>query len=284
MVAYRFCRPDDIPLLVRAVNECYDVHFPDLPPMDLETFQTEVRELDLWPSNCMVASASSAPVGVCIAAKRNEEVLVSRVGIRPDSVREGHGGHMLTSLSHKLAVLGPPRLVMELPEDCRAIHGLLESVGYVREAELVDFVEGDPLPPLDFADAVIPVTVGELGELGLLRDDSNPAWETHSATLIKRGERIRGWAIASPDGIEAWLLYWDQPARGVREILRIEACNPDLEHVLLSLLLRYCRQVSDLPLAIRKLAPEPGRSSLLRSLGFEPRRRFIRYAAVARPG
>ena len=30
--------------------------------------------------------------------------------------RQGHGRHLLTSLSSKLAILGPPRMVAEVPE------------------------------------------------------------------------------------------------------------------------------------------------------------------------
>ena len=56
MPSYRFCRPDDIPYLVRAVNECWDVHFPEAPRMTVDRYREEMRTLDVWPSNSLVAS------------------------------------------------------------------------------------------------------------------------------------------------------------------------------------------------------------------------------------
>ena len=62
MVAYRFCRPDDIPLLVTAVNRCYDAHFGGHDLLTVDDFRREMREVHLWPSNCMVALAGDEPV------------------------------------------------------------------------------------------------------------------------------------------------------------------------------------------------------------------------------
>ncbi|MEE8586660.1 MAG: GNAT family N-acetyltransferase, partial [Acidobacteriota bacterium] len=110
MPSYRFCRPDDMPRLVQAINECYNAHFPGNPPLTLDNFQREVRELNVWPSNCMIAWRGEEPIAVSIATKREREVLVQRVGVRPGHQRQGHGLHLVTSLSQKLAVLGPSRL------------------------------------------------------------------------------------------------------------------------------------------------------------------------------
>ena len=55
MPAYRFCRTDDIPLLVNALNACYVVHFPDQVALSVADFKREIRELDVWASSCMVA-------------------------------------------------------------------------------------------------------------------------------------------------------------------------------------------------------------------------------------
>ena len=56
MPAYRFCRTDDIQLLVTTLNACYVVHFPDQMPLSVADFKREMRELDIWASSCMVAS------------------------------------------------------------------------------------------------------------------------------------------------------------------------------------------------------------------------------------
>ncbi len=134
MPSYRFCRPDDIPFLVRAVNECWAPHFPGTPPLTVEGFRREMKELDLWPSSSMVAADDETPVAVLTGTKREEETLISRIGVRPGETRKGHGGHLVTSLSQKLAVLGPPRLVAEVPGDLPDALRFFEGLGWRREA------------------------------------------------------------------------------------------------------------------------------------------------------
>ena len=134
MSSYRFCRPDDIEYLVRAVHECWDVHFPDAEPMTVERFRDEMKFLDVWPSNCLVASTDGGPVAVLIGTKRTFEVAVLRLGVHPGHQRQGHGLHLLTSLSQKLAVLGPERLVAEVPRSRPGAVELFAAAGYVREA------------------------------------------------------------------------------------------------------------------------------------------------------
>ena len=115
-VAYRFCRTDDIGLLVDALNRCWAPYFPDEPPMTAAAFKRSIRDLQVWCSSCMVAFAGSDPIGVLIGAKRPSGTLVQSIAVHPDHRRQGHGRHLLTSLSSKLAIVGPPRLVAEVPE------------------------------------------------------------------------------------------------------------------------------------------------------------------------
>ena len=133
MVAYRFCRPDDIPLLVSAVNRCYDAHFPGAPPLTVEAFRREMREAHLWPSNCMIATAGDEPVAVVVGTKQPDEVRVSRIGVAREHQRQGHGRHLLDSLGSKLAVLGPPRLVAEVPADLENALAFFAALGWRQE-------------------------------------------------------------------------------------------------------------------------------------------------------
>ncbi len=70
MPAYRFCRTDDIALLTDALNACYLVHFPDQHALSTSDFKREIRELNVWSSSCMVASADRDPIAVVTGAKR----------------------------------------------------------------------------------------------------------------------------------------------------------------------------------------------------------------------
>src|SRR5919106_1169946 len=181
MSAYRFCRTDDIGLLVDALNRCWAPYFPDEPPVTPAAFKRSIRDLQVWCSSCMVAFSGSDPIGVLIGAKRPSGTLVHKIAVHPDHRRQGHGRHLLASLGSKLAILGPPRIVAEVPERLAAACGLFTACGYVEEAVLTDYVlerpdaeraEGPAL--IERGDAarvegfVIPVAIDDLAANGLL--------------------------------------------------------------------------------------------------------------------
>ena len=172
-VVYRFCRTDDVSLLVDALNRCWSPYFPDEPPMTPAVFKRSIRDLQVWCSSCMVAFSGPDPIGVLIGAKRPSGTLIHKIAVHPDHRRQGHGRHLLTSLSSKLAILGPPRIVAEVPESLAAPRGLFSECGYVEEAVLTDNVLEGPAASERGSAAqvegfVIPVTVDDLAANGLL--------------------------------------------------------------------------------------------------------------------
>jgi GNAT superfamily N-acetyltransferase len=245
MSAYRFCRTDDIGLLVDALNRCWSPYFPDEPPMTPAAFKRSIRDLQVWCSSCMVAFAGSDPIGVLIGAKRPSGTLVHTIAVHPNHRRQGHGRHLLASLGSKLAILGPPRIIAEVPEILGDACELFGASGYVQEALLTDYVlqceenderepanerqrvshasgagnrgpssecvggSGGAKPPgLDDDRFVIPVTVDDLAANDLL-GAAHPqlCWERSAETLTARKDDIAGLAVASDERIEAYLLY-----------------------------------------------------------------------------
>jgi GNAT superfamily N-acetyltransferase len=214
MSAYRFCRTDDIGLLVDALNRCWVPYVPDAPLETPASFKRSIRDLQVWCSSCMVAFAGSEPIGVLIGAKRPTATLVHRIAVHPDHLRQGHGRHLLDSLGSKLAILGPPRIVAEVPETVDAAAALFRACGYVQEAILTDYVLQGEAPASEHAELpdpgllVIPVTVDDLIANGLL-GEAQPAvcWERAIETLAARKDDIRGLAVASDERIEAYLLH-----------------------------------------------------------------------------
>src|SRR5688500_6536774 len=140
MSAYRFCRSDDIALLVDALNRCWSPYFRDEPPVTPTSFKRSIRDLQVWCSSCMVAFSGSDPIGVLIGAKRPSGTLVHKIAGHPDHRRQGHGRPLLASLGSKLAMLGPPRSVAEVPAPFAAACDLLSASRYVREVLLTDYV------------------------------------------------------------------------------------------------------------------------------------------------
>src|SRR4029079_19194284 len=92
--SYRFCRTDDIDLLVDALNRCWAPHFPNEPPMTPAAFKRSIRDLQVWCSSCMVAMSGPDPIGVLIGAKRSSGTLIHRIAVHPDHLRQGHGRHL----------------------------------------------------------------------------------------------------------------------------------------------------------------------------------------------
>src|SRR5262245_18771085 len=197
MSAYRFCRTDDISLLVDALNRCWAPYFPDEPPVTAASFKRSIRDLQVWCSSCMVAFAGADPIGVLIVAKRPSGTLIHRIAVHPDHLRQGHGRHLLTSLSSKLSILGPPRIVTEVPEDLAPARALFGACGYAEEARLTDYVL-DALPPPSGTDRLlIPVTVDDLAANGLLGEAyPRTCWERSVETLKARKDEIEGLAVA----------------------------------------------------------------------------------------
>lgn len=293
MPSYRFCRPDDVPFLVRAVNECFDVHFPGRPPLTVDGFRREMKHLDLWPSSSMVAADDDVPVAVLTGTKRDDEVLVSRIGVRPGDERQGHCGHLLTSLGQKQAVLGPPRLAVEVPASRPGVLAFFHALGWKDEAVYTDRVcemeGGDRVEPVPdgLAALIGPATVAQLDAAGALASQAGangtgapPAWERRIESLRGRSEALQGTALASPDRIEGWVLWED--VEGTQEVAAWGTAGPERRGTVLELLLRHlvtARPASVLRLV--KAGEDEVPDEVARAVGLHPAERYHRLTRKA---
>ena len=279
MSAYRFCRSDDIALLVDALNRCWAPYFRDEPPMTTEAFKRSIRDLQVWCSSCMVAFSGSDPIGVLIGAKRPSGTLIHKIAVHPDHRRQGHGRHLLTSLSSKLAILGPPRIVAEVPEALADACGLFGACGYVQEALLTDYVlEHEASSSREVSRGfVIPVTVDDLAANGLL-ENAHPqvCWERSVETLTARKGDIVGLAIASDERIEAYILYIEGG-----EVLSFRSFVDDGGARLKQLLSRL-RAQGMTTFRFSKVHPGEISQELLETFGCRPAGGYRLYAARAR--
>jgi GNAT superfamily N-acetyltransferase len=300
--AYRFCRTDDIALLVDALNRCWAPYFPDEPPMTPAAFKRSIRDLQVWCSSCMVAFSGSDPIGVLIGAKRPSGTLVQKIAVHPDHRRQGHGRHLLASLGSKLAILGPPRIVAEIPETLTPACELFRASGYVQEALLTDYVfhptahtprRGGPgqreEEDSDLREGfVIPATVDDLAANGLLGEvDPQICWERSVETLTARKDDIAGLAVASDERIEAYVLYvtrgMDPPtlAEAGTEIVSLRSFIDD-GGARLKQLLSQLRARGIETFRLRKVHPAEISKEWLETLGFSPAGGHLLYATTAR--
>src|SRR5688572_9301396 len=278
MSSYRFCRTDDVSLLVDALNRCWSPYFPEEPAVTPASFKRSIRDLQVWCSSCMVAFVGPDPIAVMIGAKRPSGTLIHKIAVHPDHRRQGHGRHLLTSLSSKLSILGPPRMVAEIPEALTPTRELFAACGYVEEARLIDYVLQRDRTPVESAGMfVIPVTIDDLAANGLL-EDHHPmqCWERSVETLTARKDEIEGLAVASDERIEAFILYLKDG-----EILSLRSFIDDggaRQRQLLSQL----RAEGVTTFLFQKAHPAEISADLLQSLAFRPAAAHRLYATRAR--
>ncbi len=261
------------------------------------TFKRSIRDLQVWCSSCMVAFAGSDPIGVLIGAKRPSGTLVHKIAVHPDHRRQGHGRHLLASLGSKLAILGPPRIIAEIPGTLVPACELFSASGYVQEALLTDYVlqceendasaslakasaeAGGAKPPgLNGAGYVIPLTVDDLAANGLLTEAHPPVcWERSVETLVARKDDIAGLAVASDERIEAYVLYVRRGVKGT-EIMSLCSFIEDGGARLKQLLSRLGMGTFWFP----RVHPAEISKERLETLRFRPAGGHLLYAARAR--
>ena len=238
----------------------------------------------------MVAFSGSDPVGVLIGAKRPSGTLIHRIAVHPDHLRQGHGRHLLDSLGSKLAILGPPRIVTEVPETLGSACELFSASGYVQEALLTDYIlerEADPSTRAEFPPSlragdldgrwVIPITVNDLAANGLLGEADPPVcWERSVETLTARKDDIAGLAVASDEQIEAYILYIEDG-----EIVSLRSLIDDGGARLKQLISRlHAGGMSNLKFT--KVHPAEISNEILETLGFRSVGGHRLYAGMAR--
>jgi GNAT superfamily N-acetyltransferase len=285
VAGYRFCRSDDIPLLVAAHNACWVPHFGAAHAITVEGFKRGIRDLGLWSSSCMVAFAGDEPIGVLIGAKRDGEAnCVHRLAVRPGYERLGHGRHLLTSLANKAAILGPPRLVAEIPAEWTEIRRFFEKSGFVAEGRYGDFVlAADDAQAGQGADdpragLIMPIGLDELVESGAYDPAQRRAWCRTPASLGARAAELEGLAVAT-DRIEAYVLFRPSWEAADREVVALGAAAGAQGPALLALLVARVRagaQRVRMPMISEK---EVSFAALV-EIGFRLERETIGYVSV----
>jgi GNAT superfamily N-acetyltransferase len=298
MSAYRFCRTDDIGLLVDALNRCWGPYFPGEPATTTAAFKRSIRDLQVWCSSCMVAFSGPDPIGVLIGAKRPSGTLVHRIAVHPNHRRQGHGRHLLDSLGSKLAILGPPRIVAEVPEALTPARELFRASGYADEARLTDYewvseeagalesagagARPERAPATSRLGYVIPATVDDLVANGLIgQDNPQTCWERSIETLTARKDDIAGLAIATDERIEASILYIEDGTDVEVVVLRsfFDDDGARLRQLLAPLGARGMRR-----LRLPKVHPAEFSGTLLETVGFRPIAGHRLYTATPAPG
>lgn len=283
MPAYRFCRTDDIPALVQAWNACCRPHFPAEPELTEERFKQAAREIGLWTGSSMLATEGGEPVAVLLTARREEASLVHSIGVRPGHERHGHGRHLLDSLRRKAAILGPQRIVAEVPLDLEVALAFFRACGFRAEARFADWVL-ESVPPAAAARADLSATVAleELDAAGCLKAPSPCAWSRSPSTLRSRSSALEGRAVVSDRRVEAWTLAGSDG--GAVEVAGFGHAGDLSSRALLGYLLHELGRSAGQPVRLRRVAEGELAGSVLESWGFRRVREFAGLSMTASAG
>jgi GNAT superfamily N-acetyltransferase len=280
MSGYRFCRPDDIPLLVQAVNSVYNIHFPDEPECTLSSFKQEIKYLNLWSSSCMISLEGTRLIGVCIGCKRLHETLIHKIGVHPEHLHVGHATHMLESLAQKLSVLGPPRIIAEVPSRCEQACGLFLKLGYTQEVIFADYALEEPLEKLDKNDIIVPITLEDIIQSDILLS-GDFSWIRTTETLTNAKEKLQGQAIVSTDRIEAYVLYEQYPEDNNVNVLRAYCFDKSSSNVFFKSLFRMLSTLGFTKISLPRVSKDEICFSYLEDIGFKKGDEYLRFAKLA---
>ncbi len=306
MSAYRFCRSDDVPLIVEAFHRC-NVGPGAVPwRLTVDHMKRLSREINLWTSSCMVAFAGSDPIGVLIAAKREPTAsLVLHVAVHPEHRRQGHARHMMTSLRQKMAILEPTRMLVEVPVEAVAARRFLRACDFAEGETLTDYLHKGESPAAGpFLDLLGAVSASEIiaGAEFANASELNRCWQRSPQTIRNLRQRALGVGIATDRGFEAYLLYRDPqdagdplpfiagaPASTPRaglpadstpcEILAIGGERP--LPALLGPLLAFAAKDSKRLLYLSRVHPSEPLAERLEECGFQPAQKTLRYESDA---
>lgn len=203
---YRFCRPEDIPMIVQAINACYDVHFPEILPMTVAQFRAEMSLISLWPSNTMVVLDYKDPIALIVGTKRPYGCWIAKLGVRSDYQRQGVARDIVEALVRKLSIIGPRVMSVDVLDDNEGGIAFFKAIGFQIWTRYRSF-EGCPRPvaskDLRWVRPVKP-------EVALTRyEPFHPVpqcWERDAHTLRLYGDRLTGQAFWEGEGIIGYIL------------------------------------------------------------------------------
>ena len=207
MPSYRFCRPDDLTLIVRAINECYRMHYPDEPAMTEERFKAQMTLFDVRPGNCMVALERQQPVGVVVSTKRDYGAWIQVVGCQPAFQRRGIATQLVEALIRKIAIQRAPVVTVDVPADNAPAVQFFAALDFTVRGRYVSY-QGPVPEAASTTSRIEPVPAPDLLAYYAQFHTVPACWERHAASLAGYGTLPQGYACYTQDTVQGYLIYW----------------------------------------------------------------------------
>jgi ribosomal protein S18 acetylase RimI-like enzyme len=267
MPSYRFCRPDDLGLIVRAINRCCRIHETGTPEMTEERLKAHMTLFAVRPGNCMVALERQQPVAAIISTRRGAGAWIQTLGCQPAFQRRGIASQLVEALVRKIAIQRTADITVDVPEDNDTALRFFQAVGFEERGRLVT-LEGEPNAPDDPTGVVIQAPAAELLDAYEAFHAFPACWERSADSLAGYGELLQGCAYRENGATRGYLLHQDAT------ILDL-ACAPDADAVRVSAtLLNHLHATGTSPLTLPKVKTADPLFDILRQRGLKPARSY----------
>ena len=266
MPSYRFCRPDDLGLIVRAINQCCRIQ-ADTPEMTEERLKTHMTLFAVRPGNCMVALERQQPVAAIISTRREAGAWIQTLGCQPAFQRRGVASQLVEALVRKIAIQRTEDITVDVPEDNDAALNFFQAVGFEERGRFVTLA-GEPDNPGDLIGEVVQAPAAELLNAYEAFHAFPACWERSADSLSGYGELIQGYAYREDGAMRGYLLH-----QGAT-ILDL-ACAPDADAVRISaILLDHLRATGTSPVSLPKVNAADPLFDILQQQGLKPVRSY----------
>jgi GNAT superfamily N-acetyltransferase len=234
MPSYRFCRPDDLSLIIRATNACYLMHYPDEPAMTEERFKEHMTLFQVRPGNCMVALEQQQPVGVVVSTKRDYGVWIQALGCQPAFQRRGIATQLLEALVRKIAIQRAPLVTVDVPTTNSPALRFFEAGHFTVRGRYASY-QGLLTKMPDIPGSIAAVLPPDLLAYYTPFHTTPACWERNAESLAGYGTLPQGYAYYAQGTVQGYLIHRDNT------ILDL-ACAPqaDVEQISAALLGHMC--------------------------------------------
>ena len=208
MPSYRFCRPDDLALIIRAINACYLMHYPDEPAMTEERLKEHMTLFHVRPGNCMVALEQQQPVGVVVSTKRDYGVWIQALGCQPAFQRRGIATQLLEALVRKIAIQRAPLVTVDVPTTNTPARRFFEAVHFTVRGRYVSY-QGLLTEMPDIPGSVQAVPPPDVLAYYAPFHTTPACWERHVESLAGYGTLPQGYAYYTQSTVQGYLIHRD---------------------------------------------------------------------------
>ena len=268
MPSYRFCRPDDLRLIVMAINACYRMHDPDEPEMTEERLKEQMTLFAVRPGNCMVALERQQPVGVVVSARRDYGAWIQAIGCQPAFQRRGIATQLVQALMRKIAIQRAPMVTVEVPADSTPAVRFFEALDFTVRRRYVSY--RGPLPAATrITGRIAPVPAPDLLAYYAQLHTMPACWERHAESLAGYGTLPQGYAYYAQGTLQGYLIHWGNTILDLAM-----APQADTEQVSAALL-GHMRTAGIVHASLAKVPEGEPLGPALARLGFTPVRDYL---------